>query len=188
MSVRSTLRVAVLVVGALVMPAGCAGSTSPSFPVTTPIPAQCPALLAAGGPAAPPVPAARARYVPFTPMSVLLCFYAIPSQGPAPAGESLAKQVLIADGAVARRLADDLDAAARASENMNHGTVACGMALAQSFDAYFQGSGSSIQVRISGLPYCSSATNGPKQSMIANSDILTEIQGLLGYDSWPGLP
>jgi hypothetical protein len=188
MSRRSRLLVAVLVVGALVMPAGCAGSTPQSFPITTPIPAKCPAQPATADPEAPPLSAARARYVPFTPRSVMLCFYAIPPQGPAPAGVSLAKQVLITDGAVARRLADDLDRAARSSENLNHGIVNCGAALAQTLDAYVQGDGRSIQVRIFGFPGCVVATNGPKRSMIGNSNILEEIQGLLGYDSWPGLP
>lgn len=169
-----------------VVAAGLAGLGGRKQPAA--IPAQCPSYTAREAPFAPPLSAARTHFVPFAPTAVLLCFYADSSEGHTPASVSLAQEVLITDAAVASRLAADLDAAAQSSDYLNRGIVNCGVALLQSLDAYFQGDGRSIQVRITGLPGCSGATNGPKNSALGNSDIVSELQGLLGYDRWPGLP
>lgn|GEM_PF-1832522 len=175
--------VIVAVVGAVVA-AGLAGVGGRKEPAA--IPAQCPAYADREAPFAPLLSAARTHYVPFTPSAVLLCFYANTSDGTAPPSESLAREVHLTDPAGASGLADDLDAAARSSANLNRGISAgsCGAELFESLDAYFQGDGTSIQVRISGLPGCSWATNGPKSARIGNSEIVPELQRLLGISDW----
>lgn len=172
--------IAVVVVGVVV--AGLAGVGGRRSPTT--IPAGCPAFSAAGSPHAPLLSAARTRFVPFPPTAALLCFYADLSSGTGPVNEALAKEVRLSDAAAAGRLADDLDAAARSSAHLNFGVTNCGAEIIARLDVYFQGAGRAILVRISGLPGCSWATNGPKQSSIGNSEIVLELQQLLGITDW----
>jgi hypothetical protein len=183
---RAAIVVPVVIVAVVcaVVAAGLAGVGGRKEPAA--IPAQCPSYADREAPFAPLLSAARTHYVPFTPTGALLCFYANTADGTAPPNETLAKEVHITAPAGASGLADDLDAAARSSANLNRGISAgsCGAELFESLDAYFQGDGRSILVRISGLPGCSFATNGPKHARIGNSEIVPELQRLLGISDW----
>ena len=165
---------------AALLASGLGGLNGPTEPAA--IPQSCPAVH--GTPAAPVLSQARRDLVPFAPTGALLCLYAMTSSVVNPGSPSALTGQARIDGAAAARLADDLDAAARASSRL----LGCGVDLGDIVDAYVQGDGQSIEVLITGLPGCSGATNGPKGGSIADGEVVPELQGLLGLDSWPGIP
>lgn len=171
--------IALLVIAALVA-GGLGGLGGRSAPAA--IPQTCPAVR--GTPVEPILSQARKHFVPFPPTEALLCLYALDSSAAAPGGAPAPSRQVRIDAAAAARLAGDFDAAARSSA----GVVSCGPDVGDVVDAYFQGDGESIEVLITGLPGCSWATNGPKSADIGNSEVVPEVQGLLGLDSWPGIP
>ncbi len=156
---------------------GLGGQTEPAA-----IPQACPAVH--GTPVAPVLSQARRSFVPFAPTEALLCLYALEPSVAAPGGSPAPSRQVRIDGPAAATLASNLDAAARSSS----GLLGCGVDVGDVVDAYFQGDGESIEVLIAGLPGCSGATNGPKGGSIADSEVVSELQGLLGLGSWPGIP